>query len=191
VTTSEPDVGLTAGSHPIRLVMADDHPVVLEGLASLFQQASDIQLLACCNSGSAVLEAISRHQPDVVLLDIQMPAPNGLAVLRELRRLGSATRVILLTASVQDDDVLEAVRLGIRGLVPKDAVTEKVVECVRIVARGGSCLDPTLVGHAMAKMLTREAGLRDVSRLLTARESRSWSWSPRAGAIATLQNNCS
>ena len=154
----------------IRLVIVDDHPLVLEGLGQLLRRHVDMELVECCGGGAAVLEAITRHRPDVVLLDVHMPPPNGLAVLRELPKLGLDTRVILLTASLQDDDVLEAVRLGIRGLVAKDALTDELIKCIRTVGAGGTCLDPTIVGGAMAKLLTREAGLREVSRLLTPRE---------------------
>jgi DNA-binding NarL/FixJ family response regulator len=154
----------------IRIVIADDHPLILGGLGQLLRQHADLELVESCEGGAAVLEAISRHRPDVVLLDVNMPPPNGLAVLRELPKLGLDTRVILLTASLQDDEVLEAVRLGIRGLVAKDALTEDLIKCIRTVGAGGTCLDPTLVGRAMARLLTREAGLREVSRVLTPRE---------------------
>jgi two-component system, NarL family, nitrate/nitrite response regulator NarL len=154
----------------IRLVIVDDHPIVLEGIAQLVRQSPDLELADACRDGAAALEAVAQHRPDVLLLDVQMPPPNGLAVLRELRRAGSDTRVILLTASLEDDDVLEAVRLGIRGLVTKDALADDLIACIRKVGAGRTCLDATLVGRAIATLLTREAAMREVSRVLTPRE---------------------
>lgn len=153
-----------------RLVVVDDHPVVLAGLVQILETDADMQVVERCTSGTAALAAIAAHHPDVVLLDVQMPPPNGLAVLRELRQRGNETRVILLTASLHDHDVMQAVRLGIRGLLPKEALTDDVTKCVRVVASGGTCLDPTLVGRAMAALLTREAAMREVSSVLTPRE---------------------
>lgn len=99
-----------------------------------------------------------------------MPPPDGVAVLRQLRQQGIDTRVILLTASVTDEHVLEAVRLGIRGLVCKDALVHDLLSCIRTVRAGGTCLDPSLVGKAMASLLAREAALRQIARVLTPRE---------------------
>ena len=155
---------------PIRIVVVDDHPIVLSGLISVLEREPDLQVVARCTDGTSAIAAVAHHRPDVLLLDVQMPPPNGLAVLRELQQRRLSVRVILLTASVQDDDVMEAVRLGIRGLLPKESLTDDVVRCVRVVESGGTCLDPALVGRAMAALLTREAALREVARLLTPRE---------------------
>ena len=157
---------------PVSVILADDHPVVLEGLAQLLEREGDIRVLERCTSGTAALEAIQRHSPDVIVLDVHMPGLNGVAVLRELRRIGLDTHVLLLTASIQDEDVLEAIRLGIRGLIPKDTLSDALVDAVRVVARGGTCLDSGVVTRAMARMLTREAALRNWAGLLTPQELR-------------------
>jgi DNA-binding NarL/FixJ family response regulator len=78
--------------------------------------------------------------------------------------------VILLSGGLEDRELLEGVRLGIRGLVQKDAELETVAQCVHAVLAGGTCVDQALVGRALSSMLTREAALRDLARLLTARE---------------------
>ena len=165
-----PDPLLTTDRPRVRVTVVDDHPVVLAGLVSLLDREPDLHVLDRCSNGTAAIAAITSQPPDVLLLDVQMPHPNGLAVLRELRHRAIDTRVILLTASVHDDDVMEAVRLGIRGLLPKETLADDVVRCVRQVFSGGSCLDPSLVGRAMAALLTREAALREVSAILTPQE---------------------
>ena len=96
---------------PIRLVLADDHPIVLEGLAQLFAAEKDFNVVARASNGDAALAAIRRHEPDVVVLDLRMPVKDGLAVLREIRREGLLTRVVVLTATSQNGDVFEAISL--------------------------------------------------------------------------------
>jgi DNA-binding NarL/FixJ family response regulator len=166
-----PPESRSPGDHQrVRVTVVDDHPIVLAGIVSLLEREPDFHVIERCSTGVAAIEAVTRERPDVLLLDVQMPAPNGLAVLRELRHRAIDTRVILLTASVHDDDVLEAVRLGIRGLLPKETLTDDVVRCIRQVMRGETCLDPALVGRAMAALLTREAALREVAAILTPQE---------------------
>jgi DNA-binding NarL/FixJ family response regulator len=121
---------------PIRLVLADDHPIVLDGLENLFRLESDLRVVARCVNGEECLEAVRRFQPDVLLLDIRMPGKDGLAVLRELRREQQPTQVVLLAAVLEEDEVLEALRLGVRGMVLKELAPQMVVQCVRKVHAG-------------------------------------------------------
>src|SRR5437762_5992404 len=88
----------------IRLVVADDHPVVLDGLTQIFSLEPDFQIVACAKNGDEALEAVRRHQPDIAVLDIRMPGKDGLAVVRELTREKLPTRVVILTAVGQDED---------------------------------------------------------------------------------------
>lgn len=154
----------------VRVVIADDHPLVLEGLSTVLGRESGVHIVERCGTGADLLEAIRRHRPDLVLLDVRMSAPDGLEVLRAVRKEGLQTLIILMSGSLQDEEVLEGIRLGIRGLVPKNAPVETLLLCVRTVLQGGTCLDQSLVGPAVASMLTREAALRELSRVLTARE---------------------
>jgi DNA-binding NarL/FixJ family response regulator len=91
-------------------------------------------------------------------------------VLRELRRLGCDTPLILTANDASDVDVVESIRLGVRGLIGRDETLEAVSDCVKKVLSGGTCLDQDLVGKAMAKFLTRETALRELAQLLTPRE---------------------
>ena len=95
---------------PIRLIVADDHPLILAALQQLFGLEDDVQLLACCRTGVETLQAVKEHQPDVVLLDLRMPGMDGLAVLRTLREERCPARVILLTASLEQHEALEALQ---------------------------------------------------------------------------------
>src|SRR5258705_13172092 len=104
----------------IRLVIADDHPIVLDGLENLFRLEPDFQVMARCVNGDECLTAVRQHQPDVLLLDLRMPRKDGLAVLRELHREKQAPKVVLLATALEEEEVLEALRLGVRGMVLKE-----------------------------------------------------------------------
>jgi len=95
---------------PIRLVVAesDDPPLVLEALEDLLQEAPEFEVVARCPRGEEILHAVRQHTPDVVILALRMPGMGGLEVLRELRQAQLPTRVVLLTASLHDDDLPEA-----------------------------------------------------------------------------------
>jgi DNA-binding NarL/FixJ family response regulator len=102
-------------------------------------------------------------------MDIRLGEPDGLAVLRELKDRGVQVPVILMTGALRDSEVLEAVQLGIRGLLLKNAPLAAVENCVRTVLAGGTCLDQDLIGRAMSALLAREAALRELAQQLTAR----------------------
>ena len=155
---------------PVSLVLADDHPIVLDGLEQLFRAQKDFTVVARCRDGAETLRAVRQHRPDVLLLDIRMPAPDGLQVVRDLQQDGLPTRIVLLTAELDEDDVLEAVRLGVQGVVLKEMAPQMLMECVRKVAAGEQWIERRSLTRALDKMLRREAGFREVASVLTSRE---------------------
>ena len=154
----------------ISLVLADDHPILLQGLENLFRLEKDIQVLALCGDGEEALRAVREHRPDLLILDIRMPRMDGLAVLRAMKKEKLRTRAVLLTAALDEDDVLEAIRLGVRGVVLKEMAPQLIVQCIRKVHTGGEWLERSSVGRALEKMLRLEAGAQQIARLLTPRE---------------------
>jgi DNA-binding NarL/FixJ family response regulator len=155
---------------PIRIVIADDHPIVLRGLEGLLHAEPDIKILTQCADGAEALAAVRAHHPDLLLLDIRMPVKDGLQVLRELKAERSATQVILLVATLSDDELLEATRLGVRGVVLKEMAPRLLVQCIRKVHAGEQWIERLSVAQALGTLLRREAGMREVSDLLTTRE---------------------
>jgi DNA-binding NarL/FixJ family response regulator len=150
--------------------VADDHPIVLDGLERLFAAHPEFAVVARCRDGAETLRMVRQHRPDVLVLDIRMPGQDGLAVLRDIRADGLATRVVILTAELDEDDVLEAIRLGVGGVVLKEMAPTMLVECVRKVVAGEQWIERRSFARALDKMLRREAGWREVSAVLTARE---------------------
>ncbi len=154
----------------IRVVLADDHPIVLDGLESLFQRERDLTVVARATDGAGALRAVLKHRPDVLVIDLRMPGLDGLAVLRNLQTEKLPTRVVLLAAVLEEDELLEAVRLGVRGVVLKDMAPQLLVQCIREVHAGRQWLERHSVSQALEKMLHREAAAHAISTVLTPRE---------------------
>lgn len=154
----------------ISLVLADDHPLILEGLEALFRREPDIKVLARCVNGEETLQAVREYLPDVLILDIRMPKMDGLAVLREMKKENLSPRVVLLTMGLDEDDVVEGLRLGVSGVVLKAMAPHLLVQCVRKVHAGEQWLERQSFSRAMEKILRREAGVREIAEVLTPRE---------------------
>ena len=155
---------------PIRLVLADDHHFILDGLESLFRLEEDFQVVARCTNGEETLQAVRQHRPDILILDIRMPRKDGLAIAQEIQSERLPTRIVLLTAELDEDQLLEAVRLGVQGIVLKEMAPQLLVQCIHKVHNGGQWLERNSTKLALEKMLKRATGTREMTNLLTARE---------------------
>ena len=155
---------------PITVALADDHPLLLDGLEDLCRQEKDFKVVARCLDGEEALKAVRKHKPDILVLDMRMPVKDGFSVLREIKDEGRATRIVLLTAELDENDVAEAIRLGARGLVLKDMMPKLLVQCIREVHAGRTWLERRSVSDALEKLLQRESGEHEAARLLTRRE---------------------
>ena len=140
----------------VRLVLADDHRIILEGLEQLFQREKDFEVMATATSGEEALTAVRKHHPDVLVLDIRMPNGDGLWVLRQIHTEKLSTRVVLLTATLDEDEVLEAMQNGVSGLVLKESAAVGLVQTVRRVQRGERALEPSMVSRALDRLAQRE-----------------------------------
>ena len=154
----------------VHLALADDHPIVLDGLESLFRLEPDFQVAARCINGEETLVAVRRHRPDILILDLRMPRGDGLEILRTLRREKLPTKVVLLAAALEEDEILDALRLGVRGVVLKELAPQLLMECVRKVHAGEQWLEKQLSSRVLETLLRREAGGRAASSVLTPRE---------------------
>lgn len=154
----------------IRLVLADDHAIVLHGLKRLFEGDPDFEVVSCCRDGAMALDAARSDDCDVLVLDLRMPGVTGLDVLRTLAGEQRRCRTVLLTAVIADDEVDEAVRLGARGVVLKEASPETLLECVRRVHQGEQWIDHETMSRSLDRAMQRESGVREAARVLTPRE---------------------
>jgi len=154
----------------IRLVLADSQPLVLDGLERFCAQQGDLYPVARCHDGAEALDAIRRHRPDIVLLDLPLKNRDGFAVLREVKQENLPTRPIILTAALHDEQALEVMRLGVPGVFLKTMSTELLAQCIRKVHAGGQWLEKQSFGSAFETLLLREAGARRLATILTPRE---------------------
>jgi two-component system, NarL family, nitrate/nitrite response regulator NarL len=130
-----------ADSSPIRLLIADDHPVVRVGLRNMLLSDNNFQVVAEARDGAEALALVKKLQPEVLLLDLAMPNMPGMEALRELTTHETQTRTIVLTAKIEKQQILEALQLGARGVVLKDAAVEHLAACIRAVMQGQYWLD--------------------------------------------------
>jgi DNA-binding NarL/FixJ family response regulator len=125
----------------IRVVIADDHPIVRDGLKKLLTLEDDIKVIGEASDGRQVLELMQELEPDVLILDLRMPSLDGLSVLQSLQQTGRKTRVIVLTASDDKNEFVQAMKLGCSGIVLKQTATELIVKSIRKVNAGEIWLD--------------------------------------------------
>ncbi len=152
------------------ILLADDHPIVLDGLERLFGLEEGLEVVGRCRDGEEALAVVRELAPDVLVLDVRMPGASGIDVLRTLEEEDLGTRVVLLTAGLEDEQLLDAIRAGARGVVLKDMAPQLLVEAVRAVLAGGQWLEKGLGGRALTRLLQRERGMVEATRLLTPRE---------------------
>ena len=155
----------------IRVILADDHAIVLNGLKRLFDSDGDFAVIACCRDGDEAVRAVQSQDADVLVLDMAMPGRSGLEVLRELERAPSRCRIVLLTAAISDQDIGEAVQLGAQGLVLKESDPATLLDCVRRVHLGERPIDGARTARAAHPPAPRQPPARDAGRVLTPRET--------------------
>lgn len=159
------------GNTAIRILIADDHPVVRDGLGVMLETQADFKVVSGAADGQATLEKTASFQPDVVLLDLEMPGMDGVAVLEALSRDFPAVAVIVFTAYDTDERIIQAVRAGARGYLLKGVPREQLFEAIRTVHAGGSLLQPLvakkLMQHVAAETQASHPPIQDA---LTNRE---------------------
>jgi DNA-binding NarL/FixJ family response regulator len=141
---------------PIRILVADDHPVVRDGLIAMLGTQPDFEVVAVAGTGPEAVERTLDFQPDVLLLDLEMPELDGAEVLRRLQTAAAHSRTLIFTAYDSDERILTAIRLGAQGYLLKGAPREEVFNAIRVVAAGGTLLEP-LVALKLIQQVKRSA----------------------------------
>jgi DNA-binding NarL/FixJ family response regulator len=136
----------------IRVLIADDHVTVLEGLAAIIDRQPDMKVVAQAANGREAVDLWQKHQPDVTLLDLRMPVMDGVAAIGELRRLHASALVIVLTTFDSDNEIHRAIKAGAKGYLLKDARREELLDCIRRVKAGQTCLPPALAAKLLDSM---------------------------------------
>jgi DNA-binding NarL/FixJ family response regulator len=156
----------------IRVVIADDHEMVREGLRLILGTQPDIEVVAEVGDGRAALEACRQYRPDVCLLDIQMPGLDGLSAAEEIARSewAEALAIVVVTTFADDDNVDRALRAGVRGFVTKDSGSAALLQAVRAASAGDASMSPDVTGRLLDRVVRHLS--TDGPRVeLTAREA--------------------
>jgi len=142
----------SALANRIRVLIADDHVTVREGLAAMIGRQPDMMVVGEAANGREALDLWQKHRPDVALVDLRMPLLDGVGTIDKIRGQDAAARVIVLTTFDTDTDLSKAIKAGARGYLLKDAQREELLECIRKVHVGETCIPPSLVAKLAAGM---------------------------------------
>jgi DNA-binding NarL/FixJ family response regulator len=157
----------------IRLLIADDHALILEGLAATIGRQDDMAVVAKASNGREAVDLWSTHRPDVSLLDLRMPKLNGVGVIKEVRDLDVAARVIVHTTYDTDEEIYQAVRAGAKAYLLKDAPLEELLSVIRKVHAGETCIPPALAAKLASRMSGEALTTREVDVLKLLARGRS------------------
>ena len=146
----------SAKKERIRILIADDHSVVREGLVSLIKRKSDMVVVAEASNGREAVDLWKEHRPDITLLDLRMPELDGVGAIKEIRELDETARVIVLTTFDGDEDIYRAIKAGAKAYLLKDTARDALVDCVRRAHAGETYLPPQLAAK-LAERISGEA----------------------------------
>jgi len=136
----------------IRIMLADDHPVVVDGLGMMLETQPDFEVVGTAGNGAELLERIADLAPDVLLLDIEMPELDGIEALQRLTQTAPDVRVLVFTAYNTDDHIVQAVKAGVKGFLLKGTPRNEIFQAIRSVYQGRSLLQPVVVARLMDRL---------------------------------------
>jgi two-component system, NarL family, response regulator len=134
----------TANPNPIRILLADDHPIVRQGLAGILNNQPDMTVVAEVDDGEAAIEQFRHYQPDIAILDLRMPNVGGVEAITAIRAEFPNARIIMFTIYDTDEDIYRGLRAGAKAYLLKDAPCEKILEAIRLVNSGGRHITDTV-----------------------------------------------
>ena len=153
----------------IKLLIADDHPVVREGLISMISREPDFKVVAEANNGLEAVEKAKQYKPDVILMDLRMPEMDGVEAIRQIAEVEPDTKFIILTTFSDDEYIFKGIEVGARAYLLKDAPREELFKAIRSVYRGESLIQPVVASKVLSRFaeLSRQTQAPEV---LTDRE---------------------
>jgi DNA-binding NarL/FixJ family response regulator len=157
----------------IRVLIADDHVTVLEGLAAIIGRQPDMVVVAEAADGQEAIDLWTKNHPDVTLLDLRMPKLDGVSVIEKIRQQDALARVIVLTTYDTDSEILRAIKAGTRAYLLKDARREQLLDCIRRVDRGETCIPASLVEKVAAGLSSESLTGRELNVLVLLAQGKS------------------
>lgn len=141
---------------PIRILLADDHNVLRQGIAQVLESQADMRIIAQARNGQEAVTLASENMPDIVLMDINMPELDGVEATRQIKETHPEIQIIILTMYQVDNFIFEAIKAGASGYLLKEVEMEDLLDAVRSVARGEAVLDPALAGKVLEEFRVRK-----------------------------------
>ncbi len=136
----------------IRILLADDHTVLRQGMAQVLEAQPDLTVVAQAGTGKQAVALARQHQPDVILMDINMPELDGVAAAQQITAEQPKIGIIILTMYRRDEYVFEAIKAGARGYLLKEVELEELLSAIRSVAQGEAVIDPAIAGRVLAEL---------------------------------------
>jgi DNA-binding NarL/FixJ family response regulator len=149
----------------ISILIADDHSVVREGLVSLVKRKPDMKVVAEASNGREAVDFWKEHRPDIALLDLRMPELDGVGAIKEIRELDENARIVVLTTFDGDEDIYRAIKAGAKGYMLKDSARDALMECIRKVHSGETCIPPTLASKLADRVSGETLSTREIEVL--------------------------
>ena len=156
VSNQEEASPFTPPQHEIRIVIADDHPIIRNGLRQLFEATDDIKIVGEASNGREALEQINLNSPDVLLLDLKMPELDGIGVLQALQSINSKIKIVVFTASEDKNEYVQAMKLGCSGIVLKQTDPHLIAKSIRKVSGGEIWLDSHTTAAVMRQFASND-----------------------------------
>jgi two-component system NarL family response regulator len=157
----------------ITVLIADDHSVVREGLASLIGRKPDMKVVGEASNGREAVELWTKLRPDVTLLDLRMPELDGVAAIREIRGKDEEARFVVLTTFDGDEDIYRAIKAGAKAYLLKDVAREALMDCIRRVHEGETCVPPALAAKLAERVSGEALSAREIDVLKLMAEGKS------------------
>ncbi|HRA47942.1 MAG TPA: response regulator transcription factor [Thermomicrobiales bacterium] len=154
----------------ISVMIAEDHPLYLKGLRNLVTSDPDLRVIGETDNGDTIVAAALDLQPDLILMDLQLPGQSGIVATREIMRALPNTRILVITLFADDDSVFSALRAGARGYILKDAEEQEILLAIRAVANGDSLFSPSIANRVLSFFASPRPAAPDIYPTLTERE---------------------
>ncbi len=150
--SGQTDIHVTQPQNKIRVLLADDHPVVREGLATIVNQQADMEVIAEAADGETAIALYERHMPDVTVLDLRMPGCDGLAVVERLLAVHADARLLIMTTYDDDEDIFRCLTQGARGYLIKDAPRQEILAAIRAVSQDQAYTSASVAAKALRRI---------------------------------------